>query len=391
MDKSANSANTFLVFFSIVFTIYTLINFYIYHHGLHALPVEGGFRTVYSVVFGTLFISYIAGKLMEKANWFNLASVFTFTGSFWLAAMLYFFLFILILDIFRLIDAGLHILPAFLFVNYAKTKIFLFLSAYIITFLLILAGFLNASSPKIKSLDISVNKKAGNMPALNIVMVSDIHIGTLIGYRKVEQLVSRINLLKPDIVLFAGDVIDEELPVVLHYNMGEPLKKLNALFGVYAITGNHEYMGGAEAAVHYLESLNINMLRDTCVQISGAFNLAGREDRDSHRFAGINRKSIEKIIKNANPDLPLILLDHQPFLLDLAEKNGIDIQFFGHTHHGQLWPLNYITQKIYENSWGYLKKGNTHIYVSCGYGTWGPPVRLGNRPEIVQIKVKFKD
>ena len=86
---------------------------------------------------------------------------------------------------------------------------------------------------------------------------------------------------------------------------------------------------------------------------------------------------------------PVILMDHQPFRLDEAARNGIDLQLSGHTHHGQMWPFNFITKKMYELSWGYLKKENTHIYVSCGVGTWGPPVRIGNRPEIVNVRLRF--
>ena len=85
----------------------------------------------------------------------------------------------------------------------------------------------------------------------------------------------------------------------------------------------------------------------------------------------------------------MILLDHQPFQLEEGAQAGVDLQLSGHTHHGQLWPFNYITDKVYENSWGYLAKGNTHIYVSSGIGTWGPPVRLGNRPEIVELTLVF--
>ena len=85
----------------------------------------------------------------------------------------------------------------------------------------------------------------------------------------------------------------------------------------------------------------------------------------------------------------MILLDHQPFDLQDATATGIDLQLSGHTHHGQLWPLNFITNRVYEKSWGYLKKGSTHYYISSGAGTWGPPVRTGNSPEIVSIKINF--
>ncbi|VAW29684.1 Phosphoesterase, partial [hydrothermal vent metagenome] len=100
-------------------------------------------------------------------------------------------------------------------------------------------------------------------------------------------------------------------------------------------------------------------------------------------------KPLSEIMQGLNRELPLILLDHQPFHLEQAQKNGIDLQLSGHTHHGQLWPFNYITRAIYSLSWGYLQKGNTHYYVSCGVGGWGPPVRTVSRPEILNLKLHF--
>ena len=113
--------------------------------------------------------------------------------------------------------------------------------------------------------------------------------------------------------------------------------------------------------------------------------IIGREDRS----AGKKRKSIQGLAEGMYSTTPLIVMDHQPFKLEEVVNAGADLQLSGHTHHGQLWPLNFITKKVYELSWGYLKKGNTHIYVSCGAGSWGPPVRLGNTPEIMQIKLIF--
>jgi predicted MPP superfamily phosphohydrolase len=118
--------------------------------------------------------------------------------------------------------------------------------------------------------------------------------------------------------------------------------------------------------------------------------IVGREDRSIGQFAGKKRKSLHELLENVNRTLPIILMDHQPFRLDEAEKEGVDIQLSGHTHHGQLWPFNFITRRIFEVSRGYKKKGNLHVYVSAGVGTWGPPVRTGNRPEIVQLLVMFE-
>jgi predicted MPP superfamily phosphohydrolase len=221
-------------------------------------------------------------------------------------------------------------------------------------------------------------------------MVSDIHLGSLFGKQKVASMVDRINGLHPDLILLVGDILDEAQNPIFEDNTGEPLKMLKAPLGVYAVTGNHEYIGGVNRAVNYIESLNIKMLRDTALLIDNEFYLAGREDRDINRFTEKQRKPLNEILQNVNHQLPVILLDHQPFGLNHAVENGVDLQLSGHTHHGQFWPINYLTNRIYEVSWGYKQKGNTHFYVSCGYGTWGPPIRIGNQPEIVNIKVKFK-
>ena len=94
-------------------------------------------------------------------------------------------------------------------------------------------------------------------------------------------------------------------------------------------------------------------------------------------------------MSSADLSQPVILLDHQPFDLDEARKNGVDLQLSGHTHNGQMWPLNLLTRKIYELSHGYMKKGDTHYIVSSGFGVWGPRVRLGSRPEVLLVTVKF--
>jgi hypothetical protein len=198
-----------------------------------------------------------------------------------------------------------------------------------------------------------------------------------------------INALNPDVVLLPGDVIDEDLGPVIQQNLGETLRKIRSKYGVFAVTGNHEYIGGVEPACKYLTEHGITMLRDKVISIQDSLYIIGREDLSIRQFTGKKRKNLKEIISGIDPSLPIILMDHQPFHLDEAAVNGIDLQLSGHTHHGQMWPFNYITNKIYEISWGYVRKGNTQFYISCGAGTWGPPVRIGNTPEIINIIMKF--
>ena len=183
--------------------------------------------------------------------------------------------------------------------------------------------------------------------------------------------------------------MDEDLGPVIKQNLGEVLKKITSKYGVFAVTGNHEYIGGVEPAVKYLTEHGITELRDSFVKIDDSFYLIGREDRSGKQFGGKWRRPLEEIITGIDKEFPLILMDHQPAKLDEAEKAGIDLQLSGHTHHGQLWPFNFITKKIYELSMGYKRKGKTHYYVSCGVGTWGPPIRTGNKPEIISFTLNF--
>lgn len=378
----------FLVFFSIVILIYSLVNYYIYIRGMQALPQGSGFKSWYPWIFLFLSASYIISRLMERVWISPVSNFFTFVGSFWLALMIYLLLAVLVIDIARLI---LYFLPqpAFLADNYVQVKKYMFLAITGIAGIVVLAGHINALTPRIKRIDIHINKKAGVMKTLHIAAASDVHMGTLVGPRRTAKLVRMLNERNADVILLAGDIVDEDLAPVIHNDLGRSLLKLKAPLGVFAITGNHEYIGGAEAAVKYLQEHGIRMLRDTSIKINGSFYLAGRNDRDSRRFSAKERKGIDMVLEGVDYSLPVIMMDHQPFNLQQVADAGVDFQLSGHTHHGQLWPFNYITTAIYELSWGYKRKGHSHFYVSSGYGGWGPPVRTGNRPEILDIYITF--
>ncbi len=379
----------FIIFFSIVFTVYGLVNYYIFIRGWQAIPKGIPLRTYYLIFFLVISLSYFLGRILENYYASTLSDVFVWIGSLWLGLMVYLLLSILLIDILRLVNHFIGIIPAVLFKDYQRTKQIAAIVVLSVSVILIIAGRINALSPKIQTLDLKVNKTVNSQKDWNIVLASDIHLGTLIGQSRLDVLVKMINDLKPDLVLFAGDIIDEDLTPVINQDLGETLKNINAKFGVYAITGNHEFIGGVEPAVKYLINHGINVLRDSSVKIGDSFYLVGREDRSTNQFAHKRRKELSELMKSVDKNLPVVMMDHQPFALNEAVENGVDLQLSGHTHHGQLWPFNYITKMVYELSWGYKKKGDTHFYVSSGYGGWGPPIKLGSRSEIVNIKLHF--
>jgi len=379
-----------IVFISLVLTVHFLVNLYIFTHGWRSLSLFPAVRPYFLGLFILLFLSYILARVAEPYIGYPAASVFNWIGSFWFAAMLYFFLFILFIDIFRLFNHWFHLFPAVFYADYARTKFITMLCTSGLVIGLIAYGFINASIVRITHLKIPVKKEAGNLKSLHVVMLSDIHLGTIIGPRKLSNIVEKINALSPDIVLLAGDVVDENIRHVIKQNLGVQLENIKSKYGVYAITGNHEFIGGVEPAVAYLEKHKVKFLRDTALLVDSAFWITGRNDKDMKRFTGKDRKPLEAILKEVDKKYPVILLDHQPFNLEQAAVNGADIQFSGHTHNGQMFPLSLITRAIYNPDWGFKKIDNCNFYVSCGVGTWGPPVRIGNYPEIVSAELTFQ-
>lgn len=376
-----------LIFFGIVFSVYGLINYYIIRRCMSVVPVE--YKTTFLIAAIIIAASYIAGRLIENAWISPVSIVLTWIGSFWLAIMTYTFLFLIVVDLLRLVNHFIPFFPAFITSNIEQAKKVTAIIVGVLVLSSVIGGYINTKMIVMKKYSIDIKKNAGELKSLNIAVASDLHLGTINSYEFMYYVSEKINSLNPDLILLAGDIIDEDLGPVIKYDVGEHLQRLKAKYGVHAVTGNHEFIGGAEPAVEYLLKHNVNVIRDNALKIGNAFYIVGREDRASRQFSGKLRKELSEIMKDVDKSLPIIMMDHQPFNLEQAEKNGVDLQLSGHTHNGQLWPFNYIVEKVYELAWGYKVIGNTHYYVSSGVGGWGPPVRTGSRPEIINIKLNF--
>jgi predicted MPP superfamily phosphohydrolase len=380
-----------IVFLLIALGIYGLANFYILRRGWQVLSGYPSPRTVFVVVFGLLILAYPLGRLLGGASRGIVSDVLVRSGSFYMALMLHLFLLLLVVDVFRLVNAFLNFFPKGFAANPHKTGLIVFIAVMGIGLGVVAGGYINALNTRLRTFEIDIDKPAGaGLRNLNIAMASDIHLGTVMGSRRLERIVERLNALEPDIVLLPGDIVDESVSRAEEEKMISCLRLIKAPLGVFSVPGNHEYYGGLEKNLEYLRRGGVRVLQDEAVLVGGAFVLAGRKDPTALRYQE-SRLPIRGILEKAgaDPKLPVILLDHQPVRLQEAEEAGIDLQLSGHTHAGQLFPINLINKKIWEQHWGYLKKGTTQYYVSCGVGTWGPPVRTCSIPEIVRIKVSF--
>jgi len=377
-----------IIFFAVVLTIYSLVNIYLFYKGYNALPSLKMNRLVYGLVFFILAAVFIAAKFLESRHSSVITDVLNIIGGFWMAFMLYGFMFFILSDILLLILKITRLIEGKGVPEYRKLAFFVTAG---LSFIFIAVGFINAIIPVTKEYNITINKKTEGIKSLRVAAVSDIHLGSVIRKRSMNVLSGILHEIKPDVIFLLGDIVDGEMGPVLRDDLLQYFKPPSSTDGLYAITGNHEFIGGGQRTIPYIESKGIRVLKDEMITLPGGIQVLGRIDRDSFRFYRKERLPLDELMKSADTARPVILLDHQPFHLNESAAAGVDLQLSGHTHNGQMWPLNHITSRIYELSYGYLKKGNTHFIVSSGYGLWGPRVRSGSHSEVLLINITFKD
>ncbi|MBR1548467.1 MAG: metallophosphoesterase [Prevotella sp.] len=227
---------------------------------------------------------------------------------------------------------------------------------------------------------------------LRLVMVSDLHIGYHNRRQELHRWIDIINSERPDYVLIAGDIIDMSMRPLKEENMAQEFHRLKA--PIYACLGNHEYFSSEPAAQQFYREAGIHLLQDSAALL-GDLCIIGRDDRTNMR-----RRPLADIVAAADANLSAagstlsakytILLDHQPYHLEEAEQQKIDFQMSGHTHYGQVWPISWITDAIYECAFGSHQRGNTHYYVSSGLGIWGGKFRIGTRSEYVVLNLQTR-
>ena len=266
-------------------------------------------------------------------------------------------------------------------------------------------GMINAGNIQTTKYDISIDKKAGKLDSLNVVLIADLHLGYNIGCRHMEKMVEKINAQNPDLVVVAGDIFDNEYEALENPDrLAAILRGIQSKYGVYACYGNHDIQekilagftfGGKEKKEssvkmdEFLEKSGITLLRDEYVLIDDSFYLYGRPDYERPGRGIDKRKTPQEITEGMDVSLPVLVIDHEPRELQELADAGVDADLCGHTHDGQLFPGNLTIKLMWENACGYLKKGNMHSIVTSGVGLFGPNMRVGTKSEICDIMLHF--
>ncbi|WP_406396223.1 metallophosphoesterase [Streptomyces sp. NBC_00887] len=239
--------------------------------------------------------------------------------------------------------------------------------------------------PRVKRITVPLAKLPRSAHGFRIAVVSDIHLGPILGRAHTQRIVDSINATRPDLVAVVGDLVDGSVADL--GRAAEPLAGLEARHGSYFVTGNHEYFSGAAEWVDHVRELGLHPLENARVEIGG-FDLAGVND-----VAGESEgqgPDFVAALGDRDRGRASVLLAHQPVVIHDAVEHGVDLQLSGHTHGGQLWPGNLLAELANPTVAGLERYGDTQLYVTRGAGAWGPPVRVGAASDITVVELASK-
>ena len=241
----------------------------------------------------------------------------------------------------------------------------------------------------VQRVDVTLSRLPPSLSGTRIVQLSDVHVGPTIHRHFIETIVRQCNALSPDLLVITGDLVDGSVAELREHTA--PLADLRAKYGVFFVTGNHEYYSGAEEWCAELERLGVRVLRNERVSIgsdAASFDLAGVDDHSAKRFGNGHGEDVPKALAGRDPTRELVLLAHQPRTIIEAQEHGVGLQLSGHTHGGQLWPWTYLVRLQQPVVAGLARFGQSLVYVSRGTGYWGPPMRLAAPSEITELTLR---
>lgn len=364
--------------------IYFPLNFYVCLR-IRKLFADTKHKNIFTVLFIITVLYFPLTEILSHSSasdsvW---ARYLLLPGYYSLPFLLYLFLLVSLSDIIIWISRKTKLLAPETISSY-KFRITRLSVLFVVPVAIVIIGALNNHYIRISQYTIDVPRKSSEITQLRIAFAADFHLKEATNSQFLREFVARINALHPDILLICGDLLESDRHDEDTIKFEDLFRQIKTKYGIFAVPGNHEMHGGGKR--DFFVNSGITLLEDTVQLIDRAFYLVGRNDK-----RGLQRKSLDELLIHVQDSLPVILLDHRPIDIDRVSKSIVDIQLSGHTHNGQLFPINFIVRTLYELSWGYMKKNHAHFFVTSGLQTWGPRIRTAGVSEIGIIDVFFRD
>ncbi len=371
------NSGRFAIFLTIVLSVWAAMHLYVFWR-LGSVPWVAAHlsrRAVFTIA-AALWASYPLARVLEAQGVQAVAGALEFIGANWMGVLFLLFAAILVVDVVTL--GGLLLPQIAPVLPGSAALVALFLSA--------VALVQGLRAPVVRDYEVALAGCPPERDGLAVVVLSDLHLGALIGRGWIERVVNRVNNMHPDLVLLVGDILEGDDNRV-EKEIVPALARLRAPLGVWGVTGNHEFYNGLDRSVKLIEHAGCGVLRDRCVEVVPGLVLAGVDDLTARRQYGREDRAIEKTLAD-RPRGATILLSHTPAQADTAAAAGVGLMLSGHTHNGQIWPFNYLVKLRYPLLGGRYDVGGMPVIVCRGTGTWGPRMRLWFPSEILRIRLR---
>jgi predicted MPP superfamily phosphohydrolase len=374
-----------------------LITFILIYGGMHlyllakvksAVPLGKGSVVGLIILFAIMILAPIAVRILERHGLDAPARFTAYTGYIWMGVIFIFFVVSLMLDLYRfMIHAG-AVTVSVRFSHLNLSPLLAFILSLAVSVGINMYGYVEAKNPRTEMISIESARIPESIGKIRIVQISDVHIGIIVGEKRLEKIVEAIKKAGPDILVSTGDLLDGQIN-----NLFESVKLLRSIetrYGKFAVMGNHEFYAGVHESVDFMKESGFTVLRSEGKTVAGLINIAGIDDPAGRRYGISGEVSERQILSQFSREYFTLLLKHQPVVN--ADAHGLfDLQLSGHTHKGQIFPFSLITSIFFPNIGGYFDLPNQSVlYVNRGTGTWGPPIRFLSPPEITVIDLVHK-
>jgi predicted MPP superfamily phosphohydrolase len=375
-----------------------LITFILIYGGMHiylfakiksAVPLGTGSAVGLMILFAIMILAPIAVRILERHGLDAPARFTAYTGYIWMGVLFIFFVVSLMLDLYRFMVHAGAVTVSGRFSQLNPSSLLTLILSLVVSVGINMYGYVEAKNPRTEMLSFESARIPESVGKIRIVQISDVHIGIIVGEKRLKRIVDAIKKAEPDILVSTGDLLDGQIN-----NLVEPMKLLRSIeprYGKFAITGNHEFYAGVHESVDFMKDSGFSVLRGEGKTIAGLINIVGLDDPAGRRYGLAGEVSERQLLSQFNRDYFTLLLKHQPVVN--ADAHGLfDLQLSGHTHQGQIFPFSLITRIFFPNHGGYFNLPNqSALYVNRGTGTWGPPIRFLSPPEITIIDLIHKN
>jgi uncharacterized protein len=372
------------LFFATFFLIYGLAHSYVFLNARRAFHLRTipGFLLAF-VMLIMMFLPVIV-RYLETGRQETFARAAAYLGYTWMGALFLFVAASLFIDACRLCLCATEFVSAKDLSPIIRAYRYFFFIPLVFSLTAAAYGYYEAEQIKVERIVLRTDKIPGEVGALKIVQISDVHLGLIVQKRRLGKILAEVGKIKPDMLVSTGDLVDGQLNHL--GGLVDPLKEVRPPLGKFAIMGNHEFYAGIDTSVRFMEKAGFTVLRGKGVTVGGLINVVGVDDITDRAYG--HPQIQEKVLLAGLPrDKFTLLLKHRP-VADRDAVNLFDLQLSGHTHKGQVFPFRYVTRWFFPMYNGYFELSKTsRLYASRGSGTWGPPIRFLTPPEVTLIEL----